>query len=143
MLPFLLAILAGVGVAVQSPTNAGLARTGGSVLLAALISFTVGTAAVLTAWVVTDRTPLASVRSAPGWMWVGGLYGAFFVAAVAYATPRLGLASTLTITIGSQLATALLLDHFGLLGLDVRPISLVRVAGIGLVIAGVLLVRRG
>jgi bacterial/archaeal transporter family-2 protein len=143
ILPILLVMIAGLGVALQGPTNAALARASGSVVLAALISFAVGTAALFVAWAATDRTPVASVRAAPWWAWAGGLYGAVFVAAFAYATPRLGLASTLTLAIASQLAAALVLDGFGLLDLPVRPLSLARVAGVGLVIAGVLLVRRG
>jgi len=139
----LFVLLAGVGLAVQAPTNAALARTSGSVLLAALVSFIVGSIVLALAWVAIDRTSPATLRGAPVWAWVGGLYGACFVAAMAYAAPRLGLATTLTIAIATQLATALVLDHFGLLGLKVAPISLWKVAGVVLVLAGVVLVRRG
>ena len=139
----LLVLLAGVGLAVQAPTNAALARTSGSVLLAALVSFIVGSIVLALAWAAIDRTSPAALRGAPVWAWVGGLYGACFVAAMAYAAPRLGLATTLTVAIATQLATALVLDHFGLLGLKVAPISLWKVAGVVLVLAGVVLVRRG
>jgi len=139
----LLVLLAGVGLAVQAPTNAALARTSGSVLLAALVSFIVGSIVLALAWAAIDRTSLAALRGAPVWAWVGGLYGACFVAcfvaAMAFAAPRLGLATTLTVAIATQLATA----HFGLLGLKVAPISLWKVAGVVLVLAGVVLVRRG
>ena len=135
----LLVLLAGVGLAVQAPTNAALARTSGSVLLAALVSFIVGSIVLALAWAAIDRTSLAALRGAPVWAWVGGLYGACFVAAMAYAAPRLGLATTLTVAIATQLATA----HFGLLGLKVAPISLWKVARVMLVLAGVVLVRRG
>jgi transporter family-2 protein len=37
---------------------------------------------------------------------------------------------------------ALLLDHFGALGLPREPINLGRIAGAALVVAGVILVRR-
>jgi len=139
----LLVLLAGVGLAVQAPTNAALARTSGSVLLAALVSFIVGSIVLALAWAAIDRTSPAALRGAPVWAWVGGLYGACFVAAMAFAAPRLGLATTLTVAIATQLATALVLDHFGLLGLKVAPISLWKVAGVVLVLAGVVLVRRG
>jgi len=143
IVPLLVVLLAGVGLAVQAPTNAALARAGGSVTLAALVSFLLGTGVLAAAWLVIDRTPPAALKGAPGWAWAGGLYGAGFVAAMAYATPRLGLAATLTLAVASQLATALALDHFGLLGLRAAPVSATRVAGVVLVLAGVLLVRRG
>lgn len=143
LFPILIVLLAGVGLAVQPPTNAALAKTSGSVWLASLVSFAIGTAVLFAIWAATDRTMPATLKGAPVWAWLGGLYGACFVAALAYATPRLGLASALTIAVGSQLVTALVLDRFGLLGLTAQPISLARVAGVVLVIGGVLLVRGG
>jgi bacterial/archaeal transporter family-2 protein len=142
IVPVLLTLIAGVGVALQAPTNATLARTSGSTLLAALVSFSVGTAAIAVFWAAIDRTGPATLRGVPGWAWAGGLYGAVYVAVAAYAAPRLGVASMLTIAIASQLAAALVVDHFGLLGLRAEPVSLSRLAGLALVIGGVLLVRR-
>ena len=142
LLPILFAVAAGLCVAVQSPSNAMLARSTGSVWFAALVSFLGGTFVLLTIWAAYDRTPLSAVRAAPAWAWIGGLYGVVFVAAVAFATPRLGLAVTLTGTLAAQLAMAVALDHFGLLGLRQEPVSLSRLAGLALVVAGVFLVRR-
>lgn len=142
ILPILLAALAGLCVAVQSPTNAMLARSTGSVWFASTISFAGGMIALLAIWTAYDRTPIAALRQAPPWAWIGGLYGVTFVFAVAYATPRLGLAATLTITIAAQLAVAVALDHFGLLGLKQEPVTISRLAGLALVVAGVLMVRR-
>jgi transporter family-2 protein len=136
-------LLAGVALAVQAPTNAMLARSAGSVVLAALVSFVVGTLLLLAAWAALDRTPPAAIGQAPAWAWVGGLYGAGFVAAMAFSAPRLGLATALTIAIASQLATALLLDHWGALGLREQPVSAGRLLGAALVLAGAILVRRG
>ena len=76
------------------------------------------------------------------WAWLGGAYGAVFVVAAAFAVPRLGVASTITLMIAGQLALSLVLDHFGWLGVPRQPLSLTRIAGVALVLAGVLLVRR-
>ena len=142
LLPILAVLIAGLGVAIQPPTNAALARASGSVWLAALVSFAVGTLVLLVVWAV-DRTPLATLKGAPWWAWFGGLYGAAFVAALAFATPRLGLAATLTMAVGAQVVTALVLDRYGLLRLEQQPISWGRLGGVALVLIGVLLVRRG
>lgn len=142
-LPFLLVFLAGIGLAIQPPTNASLAKASGSVALAALISFGVGTAVLLGTWVMFDRGNPGGLRYAPWWGWLGGLYGAFFVAAFAFAAPRIGLATALTLAIASQVMTAVILDHLGLLGLQTAPISWTKVAGVALLLAGVWLVRRG
>ena len=43
---------------------------------------------------------------------------------------------------GPVVAAAVILDHFGLPGLDRSPITLARVAGVTCILIGVLLVRR-
>ena len=80
---------------------------------------------------------------APWWAWCGGLCGAVFVAGAAYAVPRLGVATVLTLGVASQLAAAIVIDHVGALGVAPRAVTLWRVAGILLVMVGTLLVRRG
>ena len=142
ILPILLTILAGNGVAMQPPVNATLARSG-SVILAALISFAVGTAILLGIWATLDRTSPAGLKDLPWWAWTGGIFGVIFVSTSAYASPRLGLASMLTIAIAAQLAAALVIDHFGLIRLAQTPVTPMRAFGVLLVLAGVVLVRRG
>ena len=143
LVPILLVFIAGGMVAAQAPTNAVLAKAGGSPILAALIAFTVGTLALFLVWLATPNRPSsAAFAGLPWYAWIGGLYGAMFVAVAAYAAPKIGIASLITIGIAGQIAVALLLDHFGALGLARDPISLGRVAGAALVIAGVVLVRR-
>lgn len=143
LIPILVTLIAGACLAVQPATNAALARSTGSVLFAALVSFALGTVVLLAAWWMTQRADTAVSRDTPLWAWAGGLYGVFYVSASIYAAPRLGLAVMLTIAIASQLAIALVLDHFGLLNLPRVPITVGRVLGVVLVLGGVVLVRRG
>ncbi|MFL6776085.1 MAG: DMT family transporter [Sphingomicrobium sp.] len=143
-LPILLVLGAGGLIALQAPTNAILARTGGSPVLAALISFAVGTLALLAVWLGSGkRPPAAAFAGLPWYAWAGGLYGATYVAVAAYAAPKIGLASLITIGIAGQIAMALVLDHIGALGLQRDPVSAGRILGAMLVVAGVVLVRRG
>ena len=143
LLPVLLVVCAGGLLALQAPTNVLLARAGGSPVLAALISFAVGTIALLVVWLASGNRPgAAPFGGLPWYAWLGGLYGAFFVAIAAFAAPRIGLAPLITIGIAGQIAMALLLDHLGAFGLPREPISLGRVLGALLVVAGVVLVRR-
>jgi len=142
--PILLVLFAGGMVALQAPTNVMLAKAGGSPILAALISFAVGTASLCAVWLASGHRPgVAPFGALPWYAWVGGVYGAMYVAIAAYAAPRLGLASLITIGIAGQILMALLLDHVGALGLMRQPVSAMRVVGALLVVAGVVLVRRG
>lgn len=142
-LPLSLAVVAGILIAIQAPTNALLGKASGSPIVAAFISFVVGTLA-LGAIVAasSDRLFAPELRSVPWYAWIGGLYGAFFVAMAAFAAPRIGVATLLTAAIGGQVLAALVLDHYGLLGLGRQPINVERVAGALLVLVGAVLVRR-
>lgn len=143
LIPILLVFIAGAFVALQAPTNAMLAKAGGSPILAALISFIVGTIALLIVWVGSGNRPgTAAFAGLPWYAWVGGLYGAVFVAVAAYAAPKIGVAALITIAIAGQIAMALWLDHVGAMGLAKEPINLGRILGAALVVAGVVLVRR-
>jgi bacterial/archaeal transporter family-2 protein len=143
LLTVALVLIAGGLTAIQAPTNAMLAKAGGSAVLAALISFTVGTIGLLVAWILSGNRPGTSAFAGlPWYAWIGGLYGATFVAVAAYAAPRIGLASLITIGIAGQIAMALWLDHLGALGLPREPVNLGRIIGALLVVSGVILVRR-
>lgn len=137
------AALGGALTALQAPTNAMLARAAASPINAALISFSVGTAALLLiALVLGVRPQPGALRDLPAYAWFGGLYGAFFVTVAAFAAPRLGVAFLITIMVAGQLAMALVLDHHGAFGIPREPVSLQRLAGMLLVVLGIVLVRR-
>lgn len=144
LFPMLLVLIAGGMIALQAPTNAMLAKAAGSPVLAALISSVLGTAALFVAWLASGNRPgMASFGTLPWYAWIGGLYGAVYVGVTAYAAPRLGLASLITVGIAGQILIALWLDHVGALGLMRQPASIMRVLGALLVVTGVVLVRRG
>ena len=140
----LLALVAGAMMPTQSATNNKMAIVVASPILSALISFVVGTVA-LVVYVLLAGIPLgnlASVREAPAIAWAGGLLGAFFVTATVTLVPRLGMAVAFSLIIAGQLIVTLIIDHFGLLGVPVKEVSLARVGGILLITAGVVLIRR-
>lgn len=147
MNPSLLAIVAvvlgGAATALQAPTNAKLMGAVGSPVNAALISFAVGTAGLAVLALFLQAKPdMAAARALPWYAWVGGLYGAIFVVAAAWGVPRLGVATTITLMVAGQLLLSILLDHFGVMGVPKQPLNLGRMAGVALVVAGVVMVRR-
>jgi bacterial/archaeal transporter family-2 protein len=143
-LPYVLGIVAGFGLSVQVGMNTQLRRTLQNANSAALVSFLVGTLGLIVLLLVTradvpSRDTLASV---PVWAWFGGLLGAFYVASSTVVATQLGATSLLALALLGQLATALVIDHFGWLGLPEHPITLIRLAGVGLLGAGVWLITR-
>jgi transporter family-2 protein len=138
-----LAVIGGGVLAVQAPTNALLGKASGSAIVAAFISFLIGTIALGGAVATTSGRLFApGLKQVPWYAWVGGFYGAFFVAVAAFGAPRVGVGVLLTAAIAGQLAAALVLDHFGLLGLARHPVTITRAAGLVLVLVGAALVRK-
>lgn len=144
LLAMLAVVLAGGATALQAPTNARLAEAVASPVNAAFVSFAVGTVALgMLALMLQTRPDMAATRALPWWVWIGGLYGAVFVVAAAWGVPRLGVAVTITLMVAGQLLISLFLDHFGAMGVPKQPMNVMRVAGILMVIGGVVLVRKG
>lgn len=143
-LSWFLGIVAGFGLTVQVGMNAQLRKVLQSANLAALISFTVGTAALILL-ILLLRTPVperAAFAAVPWWAWMGGLLGAFYVASSTIVAVELGATTLLGLALLGQLTTALVIDHFGWLGLPVNPITWARVAGVALLGLGVWLISR-
>jgi transporter family-2 protein len=141
-LAYLLGITAGFGISIQVGMNTQLRRILGSSYSAALISFLVGTTALI-AVVLATRTALPSrdtFAAIPWWAWFGGVCGAFYVAISTIVAAQLGAASLLALALAGQLFMALVIDHFGWLGLPENPISWVRLAGIALLAVGAWLI---
>ncbi|MEO7658907.1 MAG: DMT family transporter [Pyrinomonadaceae bacterium] len=140
----LLAVFAGAMMPTQAATNNKMAAFVDSPVIAAFISFVIGTIALFV-YVVASGTPLgnfAAAKDAPPVAWIGGFLGAFFVTATVMLVPRLGVAMTFSLIIAGQMIVTLVIDHFGLLGVPVKEVSLARIGGILLITAGVILIRR-
>ena len=128
----------------QATINSRLAESVQSPILAAFISFAVGTIALF-AYILLTGVPLANLASsknAPLVAWMGGFLGAFFVAVMASIVPRIGVALTFSLAIGGQMLVTLMIDHFGWLGVPVKEINVMRVVGAALITVGVILVRK-
>jgi transporter family-2 protein len=85
----------------------------------------------------------ATLASVPWWVYLAGATGTIFVASGAAIAPVTGALVFFVCIVAGQLVGALLADHFGAFGLTVRPISLMRLAGLAMVLAGAIVVQRG
>lgn len=138
------ALAAGAGLPVQAGVNAAMARHVGRPEWAAFVNFAVGLVA-LAGWLAATRAAppaAAALARAPAWAWTGGVLGAFYVSAVVLLTPRLGVTTTLALTLAGQMVGALVIDHYGALGLAMRPLTGSRVLGAALLVVAVVLIRR-
>lgn len=144
ILYYIFAFLTGIANSTQSGVNSQLRQGLQNPLLAAVGSFCVGLTALLIMQITvgSPAPSLDTVRQISWWKWTGGLLGAFYVMTVIITVPKVGPANMLSLSVAGQLLTAVLLDHFGLLGFPLHPANVWRLLGIVLIIGGVLLVVR-
>jgi transporter family-2 protein len=142
-LAVLLAALAGVLVGMQAPVNSRLGRELGAVQAAAF-SFVIGTVALvlIASLFYGGLGSFGNVGKAPWWALVGGLLGAVYVTVAILTVRALGVSGLTAIVISGQLAAAVAIDRFGLLGISKQPIGVERIVGLVLLVLGVLLVVR-
>jgi bacterial/archaeal transporter family-2 protein len=134
--------LAGGAVAVQPALNAGLSRATGT-LPAALLSFLVGAGALALLVLLAGQFGQLGGAGEVRWYYLlGGLCGALWIATSLVAVKELGAGGVVAATITGQLTGAVIADRLGILGLAETPITVPRVIGVALLIAGTLLVVR-
>jgi bacterial/archaeal transporter family-2 protein len=140
----LLALVAGVSVVIQQVLNANLRSQLNSAVWSGFMSYFLGVLCMV-ALAVLLREPIPStgiVARIPWWAWSGGLFGAIFIGISIVVAQQLGAAALIALLVTGQMIASIILDHFGWLGLTQKPIDLARVIGVGLLIAGVVLIRR-
>ena len=141
---YILPILAGVAIAVQSGVNSQLRLAINHPLLAAFISFLTGTAALgLLLFFSKQAFPAFQAYAGIDWYKLtGGLLGAFVVTVILLSVQEIGVANMFVLVVAGQLVAALVMDHFGVMGMRESPISIPKMIGIVLVISGAYLVNK-
>jgi transporter family-2 protein len=131
----------GIAIAVQPSINGRLAQKIGT-LESSCISFVVGALLLLVMVLAFGKGSLKEITNVNWWEFTGGGLGAFFVTLTIVAIPRIGTTATMAAVIGAQLATGVLLDHFGLFGFRTIPLDSKRAIGVVLLMAGAGLIIR-
>jgi bacterial/archaeal transporter family-2 protein len=138
---YILPILCGAAQILQAGANGALAARVGTPITAAFISFAIGTVLLGTAVAVGRLwVPVAAIH-APWWVWIGGLLGAVYISLLAASAPRIGAGMTAALVLAGQVSLGAMLDQFGLVGFSPHPLTLLRGAGLLLIVAGVVALR--
>lgn len=138
-----LAFVAGAFLPVQGGLNTKLGQAIASPIHATLVSFIVGTVALVLYLIVSRQDVVWSgLKTAPAYAWGGGLLGACYLTVIILAYPRLGPGLTFGLVVAGQMMASAVLEHFNILVVQPQPINLMRLLGIALVIAGVVVLRR-
>ncbi len=137
-LAILLAMLAGLSVAIQISLTAAAQRVLGLTVLVAISGLTTGILASTVSLVVGK--PEFTGRSV-GYAVASGVLGALVLGSISFAAGQAGLARALSLVIATQLLAGLVLDSIGLFGAG-ADFSVLKAAGVVLIVTGGVLVVR-
>jgi bacterial/archaeal transporter family-2 protein len=141
-LAVILTAVAGGLIALQAPINAGLGKATGS-LPAALVSFSIGTAALAAIVVLSGKAGGVGNSFDVSWYYLlGGFLGAIYVFNALVAVSAIGAGGVAAATIFGQLTASVVIDRLGLFGLEQTALTPERILGVVLLLAGTVLVVR-
>ena len=143
-LAVLATVAAGGVVAAQAPANNVLSKQLGT-FGAASVSFVVGLSCILVVTFAFAGGVHGEEGAEPAawYYWVfGGIGGVIIVTTTLITVRELGAGGVTAATIAGQLTLSVVLDRFGVLGLDERTITWEKLFGIALLAAGTVLIVR-
>ena len=141
LLPVIISLLGGVAIGLQNPLASLMGQRIG-ILQGAFIIHLGGTIVAGGLLLAVPGGNLAAWRSVPWYALGAGALGVTLVSAISFAIPRIGVAATVGLVVATQIVLAAWLDHYGLLGLDVRLFDTWRFIGIVMLMVGAWLVLR-
>lgn len=138
----LIMVLAGIGIPVLAALNAQLGGRIGSPAAAATVLFVVAFAVSAVVAIIHAPQGFAQLTAAPKHLFLAGVLIAFYLLSITFIAPHFGIGNAVFLVLLGQLFSAALIDHFGLFGAQVLPVSLTRAGGIGLMAIGVWLTQQ-
>jgi transporter family-2 protein len=137
----LIGLVSGVAVGLQSPLASMITQRLGMVESIFIIHIG-GAILIAIPLIFLGGGNLGNWRSLPWYALLGGSMGLIVVGGVSFMIPRVGVATSITLIIAGQLLISSLLDQYGLLGVQIRPMDLQRLLGLLIVFLGAWLTVR-
>ncbi len=135
------ALLAGILTVVQSQLMGFMDKNMGT-FESVLITYGGGGLAIALIFLLRGELQLPGWQDVPWYAFTAGLCGLLIVGSLGYSVSRLGAVVAFTLFTCAQFSFALAVDHFGLLGAEVRPLNVSRLVGVGVLLLGTWLVIR-
>ncbi|MDA1641004.1 DMT family transporter [Bacillus cereus group sp. TH177-1LC] len=136
MIGFSLATLARILISLQSVFNVKVNENVGQWLTTACV-LGIGFISSILFYIITENSINIKVYTTNYLFYVSGLFGIGLIICIMGAIKSLGPAYTVLISLITQLVVALSIDTFGLFGMEIVPLQINKLVGIGLFIFGV------
>ena len=141
----LLTLFVGAMIPAQAVLNTRLGRQIGGPLMGSLMSFTVGIICLFALNFATNSSAVIQLKptaTGPWYLWLGGVLGAIFVGYITWVNQQQGVALTFALVVSGQIFMSLVIDQYGLFGSMIQPITLEKIIGAVLIIAGLILIKK-
>lgn len=138
----LIMLVAGIGIPVLAALNSALGTRLGSPVAAASVLFVVALISTLLVLMLDQPRAVLGAATAPKHLFLAGCLVAFYVLSITWVAPKFGVGNAVFFVLLGQLISAAAIDHFGLFGAQVSPLSLTRAGGIALMAAGVFVTQQ-
>ena len=136
---FPLVFLAGMGLSIEAGLLGPLGEKIGHIW-ATLGIFALGSI-LLTFGLIFSRPQLSLMFKKPRWLLAGGVIGPIYVVSLTVATPHIGVGLTMVGILFGQVATSLVIDHWGLLGSNKRAVDKYRIGALFAILAALWLIQ--
>ena len=134
-------LMSGIAVGLQSPLASMITQRLG--MLESIFIIHIGGAILIAIPLIfVGGGNLGNWRSLPWYALLAGSMGLIVVGGVSLMIPRVGVATSITLIIAGQLVISSILDHYGLLGVDIRHMDAPRILGLVIVFIGAWLTVR-
>ena len=134
-----LVFFAGMGLSIEAGLLGPLGEKIGHIW-ATLGIFALGSI-LLTFGLIFSRPQLSLMFKKPRWLLAGGVLGPIYVVSLTVATPHIGVGLTMVGILFGQVATSLVIDHWGLLGSNKRAVDKYRIGALFAILAALWLIQ--
>jgi transporter family-2 protein len=137
-----LMLAAGIGIPIMATLNAGVGQQLHNPVAASVTLFVVALILSGVALLATGVPSASQLAAVPAWRYLGAALVVFYILSITWAGPRIGIGNAVFFVLLGQLIATAAIDHWGLWGAPVTPLSVKRALGIAVMAAGVWLAKK-
>ena len=129
------------GIPIMAAMTSSLGKHLNSPVAASAFAFFMAFCIALLALMITDKSFVKQIPSAPKYLFVAGAFIAFYVLSISFVAPHFGIGNAIFFVLLGQLLSAAIIDHYGLFGAQINHLSMMRFSGILVMVFGVWLTQ--
>ena len=135
-------LIAGIGIPIMAAMTSSLGKNLGSPVAASAFAFFIAFCIALLALILTDKSFVKQIPSAPKYLFFAGGFIAFYVLSISFVAPHFGIGNAIFFVLVGQMISAAVIDHYGLFGAQISQLSMIRTLGIFVMVFGIWLTQR-